>query len=143
MGPALPADVQTILQRSTAAATSPSKGWRGKSAGLPAASAVVLEAEARDPRTACDVVLQLLAFRPTAAPAAAEKLPSALRSMYFTLHFYSFGPTVTEPCLLVAGCDCSQDGHRFGEQQSDADKTFLLMPVKQVGIRCKSFPAMS
>eukprot|EP00775_Hariotina_reticulata_P006048 gene6048-6286_t len=125
MVPALPVDFQALLRRSVAAPSSAGTGWQGRPAGV---SALMLEAEARDPRTASDLVLQLLAFRPTAAPAAAGKLPTALKSMYFTLHFYSFGPTITETCLLVPGAPASQREYPLGD---NADKTFLLMPEEQ------------
>eukprot|EP00879_Flechtneria_rotunda_P028260 GHRR01030356.1.p1 GENE.GHRR01030356.1~~GHRR01030356.1.p1 ORF type:complete len:333 (+),score=147.36 GHRR01030356.1:1045-2043(+) len=68
--------------------------------------------EARDARTASDIVLQLLAFRPSANPGAVNKLPSTLHCLHFTLQFYQFGPTVTEQCLLAAAGVQQQHQHQ-------------------------------
>lgn len=88
-------------------------------------SPMAMDVEGRDMRTASDIVLQLLAFKPTTAPDAATQLPPALRSIYFTLHFYKFGPMVTEQCLLAVDDDTASG---MGERQ----QTLMLVPSKQV-----------
>lgn len=138
MTQALPADVQALLKRSAA---SPSKGRKQHrlASNTAAASPLVLELEARDPRTASDVVLQLLAFRPAADNAAAARLPAGLRSLYFTTQFYHFGPVVTEPCLLSAGEDGQGAGTVLQQQQlpgrpgeAAGSQAYVLLPTKQV-----------
>jgi hypothetical protein len=137
MTQALPADVQALLKRSAAA--SPSKGLKQHrlAANTAAVAPLALELEARDPRTASDVVLQLLAFRPAPGNAAVARLPAGLRSVYFTTQFYHFGPVVTEPCLLGAG----EEGQgvasvllRQQQQPGEAagSQTHILLPTKQV-----------
>jgi hypothetical protein len=137
MTQALPADVQVLLKRSAAAA-SPSKGRKQHrlASNAAAAAPLVLELEARDPRTASDVVLQLLAFRPAAGNAAAARLPAGLRSVYFTTQFYHFGPLVTEPCLLGTGEDGQGAAAGCKQQQQPGEaagsQTYVLLPTKQV-----------
>lgn len=95
---ALPSDVQVLLRQPPASAAGTAAAG---AAAVPAA--VLLECEARDPRTAADVVLQLLAFTPAALPAAgAARLPPALASLHFSTSFFSCGPTLTRPCALAA-----------------------------------------
>jgi hypothetical protein len=139
MTQALPADVQALLRRTSATAV-PNKGHKQHRLASHAAatSPLALELEARDPRTASDVVLQLLAFRPAVCAAAAARLPAGLRSLYFTTQFYNFCPVVTEPCLLAAG-EGSQDAVAMQQQQmyagsNDAagSQTLLLQPTQQV-----------
>lgn len=93
-------------------------------------AALLLDVEARDPRTASDVVLQLLAFRPAAAPGAAMQLPSSLSSVYFTLQFYKSGPLVTDTCLLAA----SPQGQGMGADGTagmQGPSTFMMLPQQQ------------
>jgi hypothetical protein len=141
MTQALPADVQALLWRTSATAL-PSKGHQQHRLAINAAATapLALELEARDPRTAADVVLQLLAFRPAGSPAAAARLPAGLRSMYFTTQFYNFGPVVTEPCLLATG-EGGQDAAVQQQQQQQlyvgrevavGSQTFVLQPTQQV-----------
>lgn len=65
----------------------------GPAASLPAA--LSLELEARDARTAADVVLQFVAFRPT--PGA----PPPPASLYFTFNFFHFAAIATEHAYVV------------------------------------------
>lgn len=166
MGQALPTDVQALLRRSAAAAGSPRKrpaGLRDQYAadGTSTLSPLVMDIEARDPRTASDVVLQLLAFRPTDSPEAAAQLPAALSSLYFTLQFYHFSPVASEPCLL-SGSDGTSTasggmsagvgalGQQYGQQLSGQEAaagttslTFILQPVKQVCVDAVELSASS
>ena len=89
-------------------------------------AALMLEVEARDPRTTSDVVLQLLALRPAAAGpgAVALQLPSGLGSVYFTLQFYKSGPVVTRTCLLAA----SASGN--GQQEQQLQQTQRQQPLQ-------------
>lgn len=99
-------------------------------------AALLLDIEARDPRTASQVVLQLLAFRPAAQPGAALQLPSNLSRVYFTLQFYRCGPVVTEPCMLAATPGAAQQtGSMLGlqAQQQDGWGTFVLLPQQNQG----------
>jgi hypothetical protein len=140
MTQALPADVQALLRRTSATAL-PNKGYKQHRLASHAAatSPLALELEARDPRTASDVVLQLLAFRPAGCAAAAARLPAGLRSLYFTTQFYNSGPVVTEPCLLAAG-EGSHDTAAVQQQQqmyvgpnnAAGSETLLLQPTQQV-----------
>ena len=94
----------------------------------PATLPLALEIESRDPRTASDVIIQLLSYRPAAGGAEGGMLmgvsgatASCPTCMYFTMQFYRFGPTVTEPAMLSAQAD-------------DASGQHVLLPVSQV--RC-------
>lgn len=129
MTQALPSDVQAFLKRSMGVSASPDKARKLQQTAM---APVVLDIEARDPRTASDVVLQLLAFRPASHPAAAAKLPAGLRSMYFTLQFYSFGPVVTESCVLAAGPAEDAQEQQQVPGREPAESTYMLLPVKQV-----------
>lgn len=81
---ALPDDVQALLRR------------RGPAHGL-APAPVDLGIEAKDPRTASDIILQLLAYRHHDTLNA----PAKLQSTYFTFQFYHFPPTTSDMAFLV------------------------------------------
>lgn len=137
---ALPSDVQARLQAQAALGNlslqqrPPQQPPHADNSRM---SALLLDVEARDPRTASNLVLQLLAFRPTAGPAAAMNLPSSLSSLYFTLQFYKSGPVVTNTFLLAA----SPQGQHTHAQGLDAaasagshgPSTFVLLPQQQGG----------
>lgn len=66
-------------------------------------STVHMEVEARDPRQASDLVLQLLAWQPAAASehgGSAGASPQQPCSMYFTYQLFSFPPTCTATAAL-------------------------------------------
>eukprot|EP00878_Enallax_costatus_P044581 GHUV01053255.1.p1 GENE.GHUV01053255.1~~GHUV01053255.1.p1 ORF type:complete len:274 (+),score=93.29 GHUV01053255.1:1430-2251(+) len=92
-----------------------------------------MDVEARDPHTASDIVLQVLAFRPTADPEAAALLPASLKSLYFSFQFYKFGPLVTEPCLLAADNSAAAAEHDVAVGMVGRQHTYVLVPSKQVG----------
>jgi hypothetical protein len=105
---ALPPDIRARLQ-AHAAFSNLSLQQQPRQQHLPQGhssrmTALLLDVESRDPRTRSDVVLQLLAFRPSSSPFAAMQLSS----LYFTLQFYRSGPVVTAPCLLSAATQPSQ-----------------------------------
>lgn len=108
MSDALPADVQSLLRRKPAVAS-------------PQITApLALDIEARDPRMASDIILQMLAYKPT--PQGVPNAPQALTCLYFTLQFYHFPPFTTEPALLASAAS--------GESGDDAH---ILLPMNQVG----------
>jgi hypothetical protein len=135
----LPADIQARLQAQAALGSlslqqrmqhSQPQLRAGHSSRM---TTLMLDAEARDPRTASDIVLQLLAFRPAAAPGAAMQLPSSLSSVYFTLQFYKSGPVVTDTCILAASPhgQHTQGIGADGNAGMQGLSTFMLLPQQQ------------
>jgi hypothetical protein len=139
----LPADVQARLQAQAALGSLSLQQHlqpqlhAGHSSRM---ATLLLDVEARDPRTASDTVLQLLALRPAAAPGAALQLPSSLSSVYFTLQFYKSGPIVTDTCLLAASSygQHTQGVGADGSAGVQGPSTFMLLPQHQA---CGSSPA--
>jgi hypothetical protein len=136
---ALPADVQARLQAQSALSNPMPRQYpqqhkhQGNSSRM---AALLLDIEARDPRTASQVVLQLLAFRPAAQPGVALQLPSNLSRVYFTLQFYRCGPVLTDPCMLAAAPGAAlQPGGMpaLHAQQQDGWGTFVLLPQQSQG----------
>lgn len=132
---ALPADVQARLQaqgaHSNLGLQQQHPQQQSDRSHPSRTAALLLDVEARDPRTTSQVVLQLLSFRPAAAAGTVTSfLTSSLCRMYFTLQFYKSGPVVTDTCLLAAS---PQGGGHDGAAGMQSPDTFLLLPQQQGG----------
>jgi nephrocystin-4 len=127
---ALPAGVQARLQAQAALSNLSLHQQQSNRSHPSRTAALLLDVEARGPRTASKVVLQLLSFRPASTPGAATSLlPSNLHRLYFTLQFYKSGPVVTDTCLLAASPQGQHmQGGAAGVQSPD---TFLMLPQQQ------------
>lgn len=137
---ALPADVQARLQaqgaRSNVGLQQQHPQKQSDRSHPNRTAALLLDVEARDPRTASQVVLQLLSFRPAAtAGTVASFLPSSLCRMFFTLQLYKSGPVVTDTCLLAASPQGQhmQGGGHDGAAGMQSPDTFLLLLQQQGG----------
>jgi hypothetical protein len=123
MQQSLPQQVRLVMQRAAASGPGGSSSLVGQL--NPATLPMALEIESRDPRTTSDVILQLLSYRPASTSDVAGVLmgsgaaASCPTCMYFTMQFYRFGPSVTEPVMLSAQAD-------------DASGQHVLLPVSQV-----------
>lgn len=112
MSEGLPKEVQDLLRQ------------REQAAARAAATPISLDLEARDPRTASDIVLQFVAYRP-AAGAAATPPPA---SMYLTFNFFHYAAITTEHAYLV-NSNTLTSASAAAEEQAN---TFLLLPAGQV-----------
>lgn len=81
---ALPTDVASLLRKAYSAAPPPRQ--------------IDLDLEAMDSRAACDIIVQILAFRPSDV----LNMPSDLQRLHFTTQLYDFPAITTEPALLTA-----------------------------------------
>lgn len=141
MADALPGDVAALLRRRPMTMTGPRSTQQGP------ATPLAMDIEARDPRSASDIVLQLLAYRPAAGLDALTggtggmlgsgggfSAPRAPTSLYFTLQFYHFAPITTEPCLLASASAVL--GPQGGEAAAGEERpTYVLLPTAQVRVR--------